>query len=230
MVNICINNILDALLPTYCPLCAAPSDGLLCQGCRRELPLNRHCCPRCALPLPDRQNTLCGHCLSSKPTIDHSLIPFRYAEPIDYLIGQFKFAANLPLGRLLSQLWLTHVDATAVQPELLIPVPLHSRRLRERGYNQALELAKPLARQFGIPIDHHSCERVIDNPPQAGLKKQQRKRNIRGAFKLRRTLEARHIALVDDVVTTGSTVTELARLLKRSGVERVDVWALARTP
>jgi ComF family protein len=230
MVNNCINNILSRLFQTHCPLCEAPSDGQLCQGCHQDIPLNRYCCTCCALPLPELQYGLCGHCLSTKTTIDHSLIPFRYAEPVDHLIGQFKFASNLPLGRLLSQLWLAHVDSIPDRPELLIPIPLHATRLRERGYNQALELAKLLGRQFNIPIDQYSCERIIDNPPQARLKKQQRKKNIRGAFSLRRPIDARHIALVDDVVTTGSTVTELARLLKRSGVERVDVWALARTP
>jgi ComF family protein len=115
-------------------------------------------------------------------------------------------------------------------PQLLIPVPLHRKRLQERGFNQAVELARPLSRQLDIPLDFSSCRRVRDTRSQSELHVRERQRNVRGAFKLSGKIEADHVALLDDVVTTGSTVTALAKVLRRTGVGRVDVWALARTP
>jgi ComF family protein len=133
-------------------------------------------------------------------------------------------------GRLLGTL-LTRAlqQAGAPYPELLLPVPLHPARLRERGFNQAVEIARPLAQALGLPLDLNSCQRRRATAPQAGLEAIERRRNIRGAFALTRPLPARHLALIDDVVTTGSTVAELTRLLKRAGAERVEVWALAKT-
>ena len=115
-------------------------------------------------------------------------------------------------------------------PERLLPVPLHPARLRQRGYNQSLELARPLSRQLDIALDRSCFQRILNTPPQADLPRRQRLHNLRGAFRLSPPPEARHVALVDDVVTTGSTVNELARLLLRAGVQRIDVWAVARTP
>lgn len=230
MVYNCINNILSLLYPPHCQLCDAPVNSGLCDGCRDELPSNRYGCHRCGLPLPTAGQPLCGRCLRRPPAVDLSLIPFLYAPPIDRLIGAFKFSGQLTKGRLLSQLLTAHLERQPALPQLLIPVPLHPSRLRQRGFNQALELAKPLGRHFAIPLDRHSCQRIRPTPPQHQLKQRQRRRNIRAAFHIVRPIAADHVALVDDVVTTGSTVNELARCLKRAGVARVDVWALARTP
>jgi len=230
MVYHCIKNILSLLYPDHCQLCNAPATDGLCAGCRQELPHNHHGCGQCGLPLTLAQEAVCGHCLQHPPAVDRSLIPFLYTTPIDQLIGQFKFSAKLPQGRLLSRLLGEHLERHATLPDLLIPVPLHPTRLRQRGYNQALELARPLSRRFGIPLEQRSCRRILQTRPQRELKKHQRKRNIRGAFQITGPLAATHIALVDDVVTTGCTVNELARHLKQAGVARVDVWAVARTP
>ncbi len=115
-------------------------------------------------------------------------------------------------------------------PEVLVPVPLHRARLAERGYNQALEIARVLSRGLGLPVDHGCCERILATLPQAGLDEGARRRNIRGAFSARRPLSWRHLAILDDVVTTGNTVEELARVLRRAGAARIEVWAVARTP
>lgn len=230
MVYNCINNILSLIYPDHCQLCGAPTIEGLCVGCRQELPHNRHACRQCGLPLALEVDSVCGSCQRRPPAVDRSLIPFLYAAPVDRLIGQFKFSAKLPQGRLLSRLLEQHLERQTSMPDLLIPVPLHPARLRQRGFNQALELAQPLSHQFGIPIDHRSCRRILQTRPQRELKKQQRKRNIRGAFQVNGPLTASHVALVDDVVTTGSTVNELAKRLKLAGVTRVDVWAVARTP
>lgn len=237
MVYNCIINTLSLLYPEHCQLCNAPAGAVLCPGCRQELPLNHHPCRRCGLPLTGE--SVCGHCLRYPPAVDRSVIPFLYVTPIDRLIGEFKFSGRLVRGRLLSRLLTEQLELQLVQrgahperpmPELLIPVPLHPARQRQRGYNQALELARPLARHFGIPLDHRSCQRTRPTQPQHMLKKRQRRDNILGAFQIRRPIAARHVALVDDVVTTGGTVNELARRLKQSGIPRVDVWAVARTP
>jgi len=146
------------------------------------------------------------------------------------LVSAAKFRGRLNVARLLSECLLLSLRERMVPlPELLIPVPLHPRRLSERGYNQALEVARPLGRTLRVRLDTASCIRVQATAPQAGLEKEARKRNIRGAFQTIRPPSARHVALVDDVVTTGSTVSELTKVLKQAGVERVDVWAVART-
>lgn len=230
MVYNCINNILSLIYPDYCQLCNAPATDGICAGCRQELPYNHHSCRQCGLPLTTNREAVCGRCLRHPPAVDRSLIPFLYTTPIDRLIGRFKFSAKLPHGRLLSRLLQVHLEQYATMPDLLIPVPLHPSRLRQRGYNQALELARPLSRHFGIPLDFQSCRRILHTQPQSKLKKRQRKRNIHGAFQVTGPLPATHVALVDDVVTTGSTVNKLARHLKRAGIARVDVWAVARTP
>ncbi|WP_369406459.1 ComF family protein [Candidatus Thiosymbion oneisti] len=146
-------------------------------------------------------------------------------------MGGAKFRARLNLARLLGQcLASTLGECGAELPDLIVPVPLHAKRLRERGYNQALELARTIGRELSIPVDIQSCVRVSATPPQAGLARKERQRNVRGAFRVLHPPGVERVAILDDVVTTGSTVTELTRVLLRAGVERVDVWAVARTP
>ncbi|WP_338055823.1 ComF family protein [Sulfurivermis fontis] len=157
------------------------------------------------------------------------MAPLLYRPPLDWLIQGFKFNQRLPPGRLLGQLLAQHLAGQIITPpELIVPVPLHPARLRERGYNQALELARPLARRFGIPLAHGLVRRVRATATQSLLPAGERRRNVRGAFALRRPLAARHVAIVDDVIATGSTVAELARVLRRAGAERIEVWAVAR--
>jgi ComF family protein len=148
------------------------------------------------------------------------------------LVGGLKFHGKLAYGRLLTELMAEYLEPMLKHgvPELIVPVPLHPTRLRSRGYNQALELAHPLGRHLGIPIAPFICRRQRNTAPQVKQAMEGRHSNIQGAFQVVGRIQARHVALVDDVVTTGATVAELARTLKRAGVERVDVWAVARTP
>ncbi len=223
------------IYPPTCLLCGGQGQHGhdLCEGCLRELPRNLSCCPVCALPLPQDSGaaTNCGSCLRHHPRFDLCHAPFLYLPPFGRLIGDLKFNSGLTQARLLARLLGDFLE-TAMEspPDLLIPVPLHPSRLRERGYNQSLELARPLSRQFGIPLKYNLCTRIRATPHQLSLKKQDRTRNVRGGFRVSGKLNARHVALIDDVVTTGATVSELARQLKKNGVERVDVWAVARTP
>jgi ComF family protein len=147
------------------------------------------------------------------------------------LIGGAKFRGRLSLVRLLGQCLADRVrEVDPPRPQVLLPVPLHASRLRTRGYNQALEIARVVGRELFLPIDHASCIRSAATPPQAGLDERARHRNIRGAFLVPGLLPWRHVAILDDVVTTGSTVAELSRVLRKAGVRRIQVWAVARTP
>ncbi len=234
MLRKLLDQTLDRLYPPTCVLCGASgSDGLdLCAGCLADLPTDRDCCSRCALPLPAGKpiGALCGECQRRPPPFHVCYAAFRYEDPLPALVGGAKFHARLNLARLLG---LCLADALrekdAEMPGLILPVPLHPKRLRERGYNQALEIARTVGRALDVPVDTRSCTRILATARQAGLEQKERRRNVRGAFKLECPLDVEHLAILDDVVTTGSTVSELAGVLLRAGVKRVDVWAVART-
>ncbi|WP_242464139.1 ComF family protein [Thiococcus pfennigii] len=228
-------SVLDWLLPPTCALCgAAGLPGLdLCPGCLADLPHNCAACPRCALPLPPDQavGATCGRCQRHPPPFDAAHAAFRYEGPLPALVAGAKFRGRMNLMRLLGSCLLRALlEQGAARPELIVPVPLHPARLRERGYNQALEIARVPARALGLPIDARGCARVRATAPQMGLERAARRLNVRGAFQVTAPPAARHVALVDDVVTTGQTAAELARALRRAGVARVDLWAVARTP
>lgn len=219
------------LLPWRCLLCGdAGAEGVdLCADCAAELPRNTQCCVHCALPLPISAQQ-CGRCLRKPPPWDAAWAPFHYAWPLDRLETRFKFSRDLAAGRALVTLWQRE-NPPELLPQLLLPVPLHLRRLRERGYNQAFELARPLAHALGIPCRHDLLQRIRHTDAQTGLDAVQRRRNLRQAFALRQGVALpAHVVVLDDVFTTGTTLNECANLLKRAGVSRVDVWALARAP
>ena len=226
--------LIAAVLPPRCLLCAGEgADGRdLCVGCRADLPLNICCCARCALPL-EHAAERCGICLKREPPFASAWAPFRYAHPLDLLEARFKFHRDLAAGRLLSGLMIEAFAERppAARPERLICVPLHRERLRERGYNQALELARPLAKALRIPLDPEALIRLRNTTAQTGLDAKARRRNLHAAFAVAANVSLPvHVAILDDVMTTGTTLSECARVLRRAGVERVDVWALARAP
>ena len=230
-----IDLVLSVLLPPTCVLCGAPGcrGRDLCAGCASDLPVNAVCCPRCARPLdrPLPSGAVCGACLRRPPPFERCLAALRYESPVPHLVGAAKFRGRLASARLLGQLLL---DAAQVRglplPEVLVPVPLHPRRLAERGYNQAMEIARVLAITLDLPLDGRCCCRATATLPQAGLDEAARRRNIRGAFAAHAPFQWSRVAIVDDVVTTGSTVSELARVLRRAGAQEIEVWAAARTP
>jgi len=219
------------VLPLRCLLCNARGehDIDLCGACAAELPRNGSCCARCALPLATPA-ALCGECQRRLPPWDTAWAPFRYGWPLDRLESRYKFSADLAAGRVLSMLWQRE-PRPAKLPQLLLTVPLHRSRLRRRGYNQALELAKPLSRALGMPLSHDVLLRRRSTTAQTELDAVGRRRNVHGAFALREGIELpAHVAILDDVMTTGATLAECTRVLRRAGVQQVDVWALARAP
>jgi len=224
------------LLPHHCQLCGAGGeDGMdICRGCGADLPWNRHPCPRCANPLPldAKPDSLCASCVAGQTPagFDRIHAPLLYDFPLDRLILGLKFHAQMAAGRLLGELTAQALHSEGVVvPEALVPVPLHRKRWRQRGFNQARELARPMAQRFSIPIADGLVRRQHHGPAQAELPLDKRRQNIRHLFQVRHRPPA-HVAIVDDVVTSASTVAELARSLKQAGAHRVDVWAIARTP
>lgn len=160
--------------------------------------------------------------------MQRSYVPLHYAPPVDYLLQQMKFHQKLDLVPLLAGFIVDEVtQREGDMPELIVPVPMHRVRLRQRGYNQALELARELSKRLGIPLDWRSCRRQRHTVAQTSLQGKERRKNLRGAFALQGKLPS-HVAIVDDVVTTGATVQEFALTLRRAGVETVEVWACAR--
>jgi ComF family protein len=228
-VDECIALLSRSLLPHRCLVCGESGAGDdLCALCRDALPWNRQACLRCALPLP-RTEPACGHCLKKPPPFAAAKAPFVYSFPLDRLLLRFKFHGDLAAGRLLAQLFCDRLGRDPM-PQALVPVPLHRSRLRERGYDQSLELAKAIARGTGIALHRHALRRVRGTARQSELGLAARQRNLRGAFAVVDDSLPKHVALVDDVMTTGATLRECAQTLLRRGVERVDAWVIARAP
>ena len=224
------NDATRLLWPTRCLACEDPGlEGLdLCALCEAELPLNASACRACALPLPEPG--LCGACLGTRSPLAEVHAPFVYAAPIDRLLPRLKFAGDLAAGRLVSQLMATHLRQ-APRPQALVPIPLHRARLRRRGFDQALELARPRGRDLGLPVLDGALVRLRATAEQSTLSAVARRRNVRGAFAVRPRLPLpAHVALVDDVMTTGATLRAAAAALRQAGVARVDAWVAARVP
>jgi ComF family protein len=224
--------LLDILFLPTCRLCGAATAGAggLCGDCKLDLPRLPRCCRRCARPLSGQDaSASCGRCQRQPPHFDRTTALCRYLPPVDYLLKRLKFASDLGMGPLLAGLLSEQLlQRGGTLPGLLVPVPLHPARLRERGYNQALELARPLSRTLGIPLDRALCRRTRRTEAQSLLGTTARRLNMRNAFAVSGRPEAGHIAIIDDVMTTGYTAGELARVLKRAGASEVEVWVIAR--
>lgn len=214
---------------------AAARAALICAACERDFPgLPPEHCPRCALPTPGAR--VCGRCVADPPAFDSTIAASAYAFPVDVLVKALKFNSELALAGYLAARLATRLAAERTEmPEragpvdLIIAVPLHPRRLAERGYNQSVEIARALSRTVGKPLATGGCERLRDTPAQAELPFEERKRNLRGAFACSLALAGRRVALIDDVMTTGATLDALAGAVKRAGAASVENWVVART-
>lgn len=230
-VYICLNNV------QACLLCDEPADAEMpiCVACETDLPWLGEQCIICALPLAAADMT-CGECLLETPAFEQVVVPWTYGFPVDSLITRFKHNAKWPFGHLLADVlgqYLQHrFDEGLPRPDALLPVPLAGKRLRQRGFNQASMLARWLSQSLDLPCEEQVLRRVKETDAQQDLDAKARKRNLRNAFNLMpdAQVKGRHLALVDDVLTTGATAQALARLLMDAGAARVDVYCLARTP
>jgi len=203
----------------------------LCSVCEQKLPFLSNYCTRCACPISE-EGAICGACLNLPPIALKTTVLFRYHPPIDQLIMSLKFQNNLINAKILGELFGSHLYdkyRKITKPEVIIPMPLHSKRLRERGYNQALELSRPIAKKLSLPIDAFSVIRKKNTLPQAQLSVNERQQNVRKAFCIIKSFNYRHVAIVDDVITTGNTIFELCKFLSDVGVQEIDIWCCAKS-
>jgi len=199
-----------------------------CAECAAALPALGPACPQCAAPYDlGAGGTRCGRCQTEDPAYTASTALFRYAFPVDRLIQGLKYRGQLHHARVLGELLAARL-ATHTAPEYILPVPLHPARLRERGYNQSLELARVLARRLEVRLDYRALQRTRPTAPQTGLALDERAHNVSKAFTLAPGFNARRVAIVDDVMTSGHTVNAVAKCLRQAGVDEVEVWVVAR--
>ncbi len=217
------------LLPAQpCVLCGAMSHhGLWCEACDISMPYHdMPRCPICALPTP--QGEVCGHCLKKPPLYTRTIAAFSYQFPLNKLIQAMKYQEQLALSQIFAEKLLQRLDASGL-PDFIIPMPLHPAKLRRRGFNQALLVAARLSDSLDIPLLSHSCHRLRDTPSQSALPWKERSRNVRGAFLCNGDLTGKHIALVDDVLTTGASLNALAAAVQKCGATEISAWVIART-
>ena len=234
-----VRTLLPSLLPSSCALCGELAHEAVCAPCTlRYAGAGGPRCPCCANPLGQGESAgqSCAACLAAAPAFEATVAAVDYAAPLDGLVLGLKFGARLPLapwfaGRMRDALL---AQSNWPLPELLCPVPLGSRRLAERGFNQALEIARPLARMTGLPLQPRLAVRAVETAAQSGVTPRERAGNIRGAFALApgmaELIEGRHVGVVDDVMTSGHTLNALAATLKAAGAARVSNLVFARTP
>ncbi len=229
-------------LPCTCQICARPAASLFCAQCQLQLAHNDRCCVQCAEELPATQGQAkapqsqhCGRCISNPPPFQRTLFAYDYDGPIPKLIQRFKYSEALILNQLLADMIVNSLKEYAFPlPDALIPVPLHPVRLKQRGFNQSLELAIRVGKTLNIPVHAALLIRTRNTPNQSGLDHKAREQNIRGAFRFQADkgkthFAGKHLAIVDDVITTGSTAREVAKALKSSGAARISVIAVAKT-
>lgn len=217
-------------LPSICTLCNQfhKSRLAVCDPCLDLLIPLGPACQYCAYPLPDADYLICGRCIKKRPHFDRAFITYQFEEPLRSLLHHFKYYNGLYLSSFLSHLIVQSVQNNPSKPQCIIPVPMHPQRIKLRGFNHAAILARSLAKKFQLPCDVTSCQKIINTAPQASLDGEQRQKNLRHAFRTTK-LPFQHVALIDDLLTTGSTANELALTLKQAGVKQVDVWCCART-
>lgn len=223
-------------LPVICILCGHTSrePHAVCNACKQLLTPLQQACFQCALPMAnalvsstEHSMAVCGHCCKKKPSVDRVFCVYQFEELLREAIHQFKYHQGLYLTTFLTDLILEALSEDAYQTQCLIPVPIHRKKLKQRGFNQAAELTKQIAKQLKIPYQLNLCKKIIDTPSQAGLNAKHRLTNLTQAFSSKPT-KLKHVTLIDDLITTGNTANELAYLLKQQGVKRVDLWCCAR--
>lgn len=222
-----IGELYRKLFPIPCLLCGLPGDREpLCQACAAELPLLGPACPRCAKPLESAQ--ICGQCLQQPPAADLSFSLFRYQDAVKRCITGFKFHQQLQFADFFAARMQSSLASRSTLPDCLVPIPLHPLRLRQRGFNQAQEIARRLAKGLGIQCCPELLQRVRFTRSQSQLSFKQRRSNVRRAFRCTDAVPAPHVAIIDDVMTSGHTTAEAAEVLQQNGARTIEVWTIAR--
>ncbi len=226
--------------PSRCPMCNSTTSGGFCTECQKYLSRISAACSVCGSPyseysfsesvnLPEAH---CGRCQTRPPAQDESVVALAYGQPVSYYIQALKYNKELAIADALARILCTSIEKSVAElPEIIVPIPLHKNRLKSRGFNHSLEISRFVATYFALNIDNTILLRNRDTISQTTLNEAQRRRNLKNAFSVRQQPDIlyRHIALVDDVITSGSTTNEAAKTLKKSGVQKVSVWAIAKT-
>ncbi|MBA2657058.1 MAG: ComF family protein [Tatlockia sp.] len=219
-------------LPSVCVLCQLyhSQPVAVCESCVSLFKQIGPCCQYCALPLPEDNFLICGFCCKKKPYFDKTITNLVFEEPLRTLLHDFKYKEALYLRSFFVELMVDAFSKSGliVEKQCLVPVPLHVKKLKQRGFNQAAELCKLLAKKLGLSYEPKLCKKIIHTEPQVNLELKQRRKNLRQAFQSKPS-HYEQIILVDDLMTTGSTANELAKLFKEQGAKRVDLWCCART-
>lgn len=236
-LKFCMHFLEKLILPYHCVMCLEISDQRrdLCRQCQKELPILANTCQQCGIAFPASHHPpRCGQCITHPPHFDHAIVGFDYQAPIDGWLRQFKFHKKGVYARILSEIYAEKLLHQLKQhpeqyPQALVPMPLHWRRLTERGFNQAHIIARYLSRQLKIPLlKPSSVKRIKYTQAQSSLNLHSRKHNMQRAFSAQKIAEIKHVAIIDDIITTGNTVNELSKQLKLAGIEHISVWAIAR--
>ena len=220
---------LRSFIPGSCILCAATANEQgLCDGCSAALPAATGSrCPVCASPTPNA--SICGRCIRRPPRYDCVVSALDYVTPVDFLVAELKYSRNLAAARALASPLASRIAGETV-PDVVLPMPIADSRLRERGFNQAVEIARHACAPFGLRLSHGVAQRVTAGVSQTALPWGDRARNVRNAFRCQADLSGKTVVVVDDVMTTGATLNELATVLKHAGAHKVIGWVVARTP
>lgn len=234
-MNFTLNNLtktsLNWLFPKKCLVCelAPQKNHPCCESCYNELPFQSHACQQCGQRF-SAGSDYCGRCINNPPVFDSCFCPFQYKGVIKTHIQNFKYYEKPELSTILAELLEFELQENTIElPELIIPVPLHASRLRYRGYNQSLLLAKKLSKKLDIPIAQDFIKKQKNTTAQAGLTLKKRQKNLKGSFGVKKNYQAKSIAIIDDVVTSGATVNEISKILKKNGVDYIQVWGIAHT-
>lgn len=232
-----LKSLARVLTESDCLLChgATSEASRICRGCTLDLPWNLNACRRCAEPLGSHTGNThtCGACMALEPAFDRCLTAFTFAFPIRHAIHQFKYSQQRYWAKPLSCCLYTVIEQDTKpdqHPDVLMPVPMDSEKKRQRGIHHSEVLARQLAQLLSLPVDNKTLQKIRSTSSQSRLSKGERQRNLRGSFRVRTKPPYRHVAIVDDVITTGATAETLAILLKQHGVEDVSIWCIARTP
>ena len=220
----------DKLFEPVCLLCrqAPEHQHGLCAGCERSLALNKSPCQICARPI--ETGAICGKCILNANHFDHAIAPLLYREPVSHMLRALKYHNGIAFARTAaSVISEAALNRGAKKPDLICSVPMTTRALRKRGFNQSALIALLAGYRLGIPVSNNLLRKVRETPHQSDLNATERQSNLKNAFICQRPMEGRHVVIVDDVLTTGATVNELAKTLKQAGASRVDVWVCART-
>lgn len=226
---------LKKLIYKNCILCGTASNQSFCNPCFNSLPaLSIHHCSVClkkmAANVSGNEVRKCGTCLTKPPAYNTTIAALSYTFPVDALIHALKYQAQLAIAPILAELLIGKLNPPEMpeKPALIIPMPLHPKRLQERGFNQALEIAQHVSQRINVPLSTTSCERIKNTLPQTKLPWKSRQKNVRKAFSCQMDLTGKHVAVIDDVMTTGATLNELAQLLRKQGATEITNWVIAR--